>query len=185
MINEKWSPPRHQEGKSQEHADLSFIRNDPILKHCSGDDPLIIKAKIRGCVIHHVYVDGKSSAEIMYEHCFQQLDDETKASLRLPMSPLVGFSRQVLWPLGVITAPFTFFDYIGKGSLFPEAPGRVKVLVVIIDYFTKWVEAVPLATITGKNILKFVWNNIVWRFGIPSVIISDNGKQFKENPFRD
>ncbi|GKF93524.1 reverse transcriptase domain-containing protein, partial [Tanacetum coccineum] len=48
-----------------------------------------------------------------------------------------------------------------------------------------WVEAAPLATITGKNILKFVWSNIVCRFGIPGVIISDNGKQFAENPFRD
>ncbi|GJS45841.1 hypothetical protein Tco_0595962 [Tanacetum coccineum] len=44
------------------------------------------------------------------------LDNETKASLRLPTSSLVGFSGQVLWPLRVITAPFTFSDYIGKGS---------------------------------------------------------------------
>ncbi|GJQ92358.1 hypothetical protein Tco_0003497 [Tanacetum coccineum] len=40
----------------------------------------------------------------------------TKASLRSPTLPLVGFSGQVLWPLGVITAPFTFPDYTGKGS---------------------------------------------------------------------
>ncbi|GKA60572.1 reverse transcriptase domain-containing protein [Tanacetum coccineum] len=40
---------------------------------------------------------------------------------------------------------------------FPEAPGCVKFLVVAVDYFTKWVEAEPLATFTGKNILKFVW----------------------------
>nr|GEU86804.1 hypothetical protein [Tanacetum cinerariifolium] len=48
-----------------------------------------------------------------------------------------------------------------------------------------WVETAPLATITGNNILKFVWNNIVCRFGIPGIIVSDNGKQFAENPFHD
>lgn len=63
-------------------------------------------------------------------------------------------------------------------------PGRVKFLVVAIDYFTKWVEAEPLATITGRNILRFVWRNIVCRFGIPQVIISDNGKQFADDPFK-
>ncbi|GJZ23752.1 reverse transcriptase domain-containing protein [Tanacetum coccineum] len=68
---------------------------------------------------------------------------------------------------------------------FPEAPGKVKFLIVAIDYFTKWVEAEPVATITGQKILQFVWRNIVCRFGIPGVIISDNGKQFANNPFRE
>ncbi|GJY94690.1 hypothetical protein Tco_0511051 [Tanacetum coccineum] len=85
-------------------------------EHCSGDDPLVIKAEIGGSIIHRIYVDRGSSAEIMYEHCLLQLDNKTKASLRLLTSPLVGFSGQVLWPLGVITASFTFSDYAGKGS---------------------------------------------------------------------
>ncbi|GJY88224.1 reverse transcriptase domain-containing protein [Tanacetum coccineum] len=54
------------------------------------------------------------------EHCSGDdplLDNKTKASLRLLTSPLVGFSGQVLWPLGVITASFTFSDYAGKGSV--------------------------------------------------------------------
>lgn len=56
--------------------------------------------------------------------------------------------------------------------------------MVAVDYFTKWVEAEPLATITGNNILKFVWKNIVCRYGVPKMIISDNGKQFANDPFR-
>ncbi|GJX82588.1 reverse transcriptase domain-containing protein [Tanacetum coccineum] len=68
---------------------------------------------------------------------------------------------------------------------FPEAPGRLKFLLVAVDYFTKWVEAEPLATICGKNILKFVWKNILCHFNILDIIVSETGKQFAKNPFHD
>ena len=58
-------------------------------------------------------------------------------------------------------------------------------MVVGIDYFTKWVEAEALATITEKNIRSFVWRCIVCRFGIPRVLVSDNGRQFDNGHFRD
>ena len=54
-----------------------------------------------------------------------------------------------------------------------------------IDYFTKWVEAEPLATITKKSICLFVWRNIICRYGIPRVLVSDNRKQFDNGAFRD
>ncbi|GJT33223.1 reverse transcriptase domain-containing protein [Tanacetum coccineum] len=47
------------------------------------------------------------------------------------------------------------------------------------------IEAKPVATITGAQVKKFIWDNIVCRFGLPGEIISDNGKQFKDNPFKD
>nr|GEY56445.1 reverse transcriptase domain-containing protein [Tanacetum cinerariifolium] len=68
---------------------------------------------------------------------------------------------------------------------FPEGPGKVKFLIVSMDYFTKWIEAKAVATITGGQVKKFVWDNIVCRFDISSEIISDNGKQFADNPFKD
>uniref|UniRef100_A0A2N9FQJ5 Uncharacterized protein n=1 Tax=Fagus sylvatica TaxID=28930 RepID=A0A2N9FQJ5_FAGSY len=55
---------------------------------------------------------------------------------------------------------------------------------VAIDYFTKWVEAEPLATITERNIQNFVWKAVICRFGIPRVLVSDNGKQFDNPRFR-
>nr|XP_043614026.1 uncharacterized protein LOC122585974 [Erigeron canadensis] len=61
--------------------------------------------------------------------------------------------------------------------------GKIKVLVIVVDYFTKWVEAKPLATISGKQIEKFVWEQVVTRFEIPQVIVSDNGKQFSQGIF--
>ena len=67
----------------------------------------------------------------------------------------------------------------------PLSKSRVKFLLVAIDYFTKWVEAEALATITEARIQNFVWKNIICRFGIPLTIISDNGRQFDSQGFRD
>ena len=68
---------------------------------------------------------------------------------------------------------------------FPTALRQLKLLVVGIDYFTKWVEAEALATITEKNVRGFVWRCIICRFGIPKVLVSDNRKQFDNDSFWD
>ena len=52
------------------------------------------------------------------------------------------------------------------------------------DYFTKWVEAEPLANIRDVDAKKFIWRNIVIRFGVPRTLISDNGLQFDSKTFR-
>ena len=62
---------------------------------------------------------------------------------------------------------------------------QLKFLVIGIDHFSKWVEVEPLATITEKNIHSFVLRNIICRYGIPRVLVSDNGKQFDNSAFRD
>ncbi|GJV72440.1 reverse transcriptase domain-containing protein [Tanacetum coccineum] len=88
--------------------------------------------------------------------------------------------------LNPITSPWPFYKWgIDIARPFSEGPGKVKFLIVAIDYFTKWSEAKPVATITGNQIKKFVWDSIVCRFGLLGEIISDNGKQFQDNPFKD
>ena len=62
--------------------------------------------------------------------------------------------------------------------------GNKKYLRVGIGYFTKWVEAKPLANIRDVDAKRFVWKNIVTRFGVPHVLISDNGLQFDSKMFR-
>ena len=68
---------------------------------------------------------------------------------------------------------------------FPTALRQLKFLIVGIDYFTKWVEVEPLAIITKKSTRSFVWRNIICRYGILRVLVSDNGKQFDNSAFRD
>ncbi|KAK3005034.1 hypothetical protein RJ639_016773 [Escallonia herrerae] len=53
-----------------------------------------------------------------------------------------------------------------------------------VDYFTKWVEAEALATISEKKCEDFFWRAVVCRFGIPRVLVTDNGKQFDNPTFR-
>ncbi|XP_021975209.1 protein NYNRIN-like [Helianthus annuus] len=63
-------------------------------------------------------------------------------------------------------------------------PGGVKYVVVAIDYFTKWIEARPLAKITGEQMRRFVLDNIICRYGVPMELVSDNGVQFAGRPFK-
>ena len=47
----------------------------------------------------------------------------------------------------------------------------------------KWVKTEPLANIRDKDSIKFIWKNIITRFGIPKTIVSDNGTQSNSKPF--
>jgi hypothetical protein len=61
----------------------------------------------------------------------------------------------------------------------------LKYVVVAVEYFSKWIEAKPLATITSVTVQKFFWQNIVCRFGVPKAITVDNGTQFDAKMFKD
>ena len=89
-------------------------------------------------------------------------------------------------PLMSVTSPWPFqqwgLDILGP---LPIGKGQCKFIIVAVDYFTKWVEAEPLATITEQKIRNFMWRDIICRFGIPIALVSDNGKQFDNAKFRD
>jgi len=57
--------------------------------------------------------------------------------------------------------------------------------LVAVDYFTKWAEVEALVNIRDVDIKKFLWRNIVIRFGVPDSLISDNGLQFDSRAFRE
>nr|GEU64932.1 reverse transcriptase domain-containing protein [Tanacetum cinerariifolium] len=97
--------------------------------------------------------------------------------------PIPRDPQQKLTP---ITSPWPFYKWrVDIAGPFPKGPGKVKFLIIAIDYFTKWIKAKPVATITGNQVTKFMWDNIVCRFRLPGEIISDNGKQFRDNPSKD
>nr|GEX21194.1 reverse transcriptase domain-containing protein [Tanacetum cinerariifolium] len=89
-------------------------------------------------------------------------------------------------PLTPITASWPFYKWgIDIAGPFSEGPCKVKFLIVAMDYFTKLMIAKAMVTITDAQVKKFIWDNIVCRFGLSGEIVSDNGKQFSDNPFKD
>ena len=49
-------------------------------------------------------------------------------------------------------------------------------IITTTNYFTKWVEAVPLSIENGKTVAMFTTNYIICRYGVLSSIITDNGE---------
>ncbi|GKA32755.1 reverse transcriptase domain-containing protein [Tanacetum coccineum] len=85
----------------------SFSPNPDIFFPPLGEDegtegPMIMKAEIGGHSIHHMYVDGGSASEILYEHYFSRLRLEIKKQLIPATTHLIGFSGEIIWPIGQI-----------------------------------------------------------------------------------
>ena len=96
--------------------------------------------------------------------------------------PNIHQSRGIL---NLLSSPWPFAQWgLDIVRPFPKAAGNKRFLLVSTDYFTKWVEAEPLANIRDVDAKKFVWKNIVTRFGIPHTLISDNSLQFDSKAFR-
>nr|KYP52492.1 Transposon Ty3-I Gag-Pol polyprotein [Cajanus cajan] len=68
---------------------------------------------------------------------------------------------------------------------FPPAKGQVKFLIVVVDHFTKWIEAEAVAVISANNVQKFFWKNVITRFRVPLALITDNDLQFTDRRFNE
>ncbi|KAL2238352.1 UNVERIFIED_CONTAM: Transposon Ty3-G Gag-Pol polyprotein [Sesamum indicum] len=77
-----------------------------------------------------------------------------------------------------ITCPFDQWGIDILGPL-PPAKAQKKFIILAVEYFSKWVEAEAVARISEKEMINFIWKNIICRFGIPRILISDNGTQFQ------
>jgi len=75
-----------------------------------------------------------------------------------------------------VEGPFTHLglDIIGPLT---KTSNNNQYILVVVDYFTKWVEAEPTENITSKDVIKFLIK-VFSRHGVPQVITTDNGVQF-------
>ena len=87
----------------------------------------------------------------------------------MPLNPI--FVVEIFYCWGI--------DFMGP---FPPYFGYLYILVVV-DYISKWVEAIPCKNNNHKIVLKFLKENVLSRFGIPREIISDGGLHFCNRPF--
>ena len=84
-----------------------------------------------------------------------------------------------------VVAPWPFhtlgLDLVGPIN--PPSHGYIWILVVM-KYFTKWVEAIPLRKIMGDVVANFIKEKIIAKFGVPHRIINNNGTPFVNNKVR-
>ncbi|XP_052288726.1 uncharacterized protein LOC127899394 isoform X2 [Citrus sinensis] len=108
-----------------------------------------------------------------YEFCkscekCQKLGSITKRNM-MPLNPILEIEIFDCWGI----------DFMGP---FPSSFGFVYILVVV-DYVSKWIEAISCRNNDSKTVIKFLRENILSRFGIPRAIISDGGKHFCNKSF--
>eukprot|EP00253_Pinus_taeda_P020495 PITA_20495 len=87
--------------------------------------------------------------------------------LPLPLKPISTEKPFQQWGL----------DFIGE--IHPSSLGQHKWILTAIDYFTKWIEAIPCRQTNDSTIIQFLESNILSRFGCPEKIITDNAASFK------
>jgi transposase InsO family protein len=89
-----------------------------------------------------------------------------------------------LQPISV-QAPFQQWGLDFIGEIHPSSSAQHKWILTTIDYFTKWIEAIPTRQATDAVIIQFIESNILSRFGCPQKIITDNASSFKSKKMID
>ncbi|KAG7552152.1 Reverse transcriptase domain [Arabidopsis thaliana x Arabidopsis arenosa] len=86
--------------------------------------------------------------------------------------------------LSSVSSPYPFMKWSMDiiGPLHVSTRG-VKFVLVLTDYFSKWVEAAAYVNITQVQVRKFIWQDIICRHGLPFEIVTDNGPQFISGQF--
>ncbi|GKV24228.1 hypothetical protein SLEP1_g33863 [Rubroshorea leprosula] len=146
--------------------------------------------KLRKKASRYTLVDGvlyKRSFSLPLLRCLNPY--EAEYALREKYTKCQFFAHLTHQPAEELTnlvAPWPFaqwgLDLLGP---FIKGVGGITHLVVGVDYFTKWVEARPLSSLTSKKVEDFVFSSIICRYAIPNQIVADNGTQFNCSSFQD
>jgi hypothetical protein len=74
-------------------------------------------------------------------------------------------------------------DFIGE--IHPGSSKGHRFILVAIDYFTKWTEAVSLRNMTHREVISFVQEHIIYQFRVPQTLTTDQGPSFMSHQFRE
>jgi len=75
--------------------------------------------------------------------------------------------------------PFEMWGMDVVGPINPPSSKGHRFILAATDYFSKWAEAIALKEVKAENVENFIRTNLIYRFGVPARIISDNGTNFK------
>jgi hypothetical protein len=74
-------------------------------------------------------------------------------------------------------------DFVGQ--IHPISSKGHRFVLVAMDYFTKWTKAIPLKNITHREVIHFILEHIIHRFGIPQTLTADQDSSFMSHQVRD
>jgi hypothetical protein len=78
----------------------------------------------------------------------------------------------------IMSCPFMGWGLDFIGQIHPPSSKGHRFVLVTTDYFTKWTEVVPLKNMRHKEIIEFIIDHIIHRFGIPQTLMTDQGTSF-------
>jgi len=79
----------------------------------------------------------------------------------------------------LVSAPFQQWGFYFVGEIHPSSFALHKCILTTIDYFTKWIEAIPTRQAVDSIVIQFIETNILSRFGCLHKIITANATSFK------
>ncbi|XP_015968900.1 uncharacterized protein LOC107492386 [Arachis duranensis] len=163
--------------------------SQPLLKCIEpGDTEYILRKIHEGCCGHHIRSKTLAQRVIRAGYFWPTVIQDSMLLVKNcdKCQRHANIHQVAPHQLSIISAEWPFgtwgIDLVGP---LPTAPGQLRYLIVAIDYYTKWIEAKPLASITAAQCRKFLWRQVITRFGIPKIVISDNGTQFTDRKFRE
>jgi hypothetical protein len=86
-----------------------------------------------------------------------------------------------------ITKPWLFHSWAldFTGQIHPASSKGHRFVLVATDYFTKWIEVIPLKNMTHKEVIHFILEHIIHRFSITQMLTTDQGSSFMSHQVRE
>jgi IS30 family transposase len=81
--------------------------------------------------------------------------------------------------------PFRGWGLDFVGEVHPASSKGHRFVLVVTDYYTKWTKVVPLRNMMHREVISFVQEDIIHRFGIPQTLTMDQGAYFMSHQFRE
>lgn len=78
----------------------------------------------------------------------------------------------------MVQNPFEQWGLDIVGEINPNSSKLHKYILTTTDYFTRWTEAIPLKNINDNEVIQFLQQNIITRFGVPSCLVFYNATYF-------
>jgi hypothetical protein len=116
----------------------------------------------------------------MLEDCFKYYKG-CQACQRFIMIQMV--SASVMNPI-IKPWPFRGWGMNMISKINPPSSNGHRYILAITDYFTKWVEAMPLMSVTSKDVINFIKEHVIHMFGTPQTIPTNGGSVFISEEFR-